>query len=92
MDAKNSAEADTRLKEFLILANFLAVPEYGPCVRMLSNWKEYILNAFDHPYSNGYTEGVNNKIKVLKRVAFGFRNFENFRKRIFLASADAQAG
>ncbi|MBQ8814865.1 MAG: transposase, partial [Lachnospiraceae bacterium] len=37
------------------------------------------------PYTNGYTEGPNNAIKVIKRNAFGYRNFDNFRKRIFLA-------
>ncbi|NLI54470.1 MAG: transposase, partial [Clostridiales bacterium] len=31
---------------------------------------------------NGFTEGVNNKIKVLKRIAFGYRSFRNFRTRI----------
>ena len=34
-----------------------------------------ILNAFDCPYSNVFTEGTNNKIKVIKRNAYGFRNF-----------------
>ena len=33
-------------------------------------------------YSNGYTEGINNKIKVIKRIAFGYKNFELFRGRI----------
>lgn len=87
MDAKNAVEANIRLKEFFIFAKQFDIPEFRSCVRMLANWKEYILNAFDYPYSNGYTEGINNKIKVLKRIAFGFRNFENFRKRIFLISA-----
>ncbi len=32
-------------------------------------------------------EGYNNKIKVLKRNAYGYRNFENFRKRILLNCA-----
>ena len=40
------------------------------------------LNAFDSGLSNGYTEGCNNKIKVIKRNAYGMRNFENFRARI----------
>ncbi|WP_141630522.1 transposase, partial [Liquorilactobacillus vini] len=30
-------------------------------------------------------EGTNNKIKVIKRTAYGFRNFENFRLRILLS-------
>ncbi|MEG1124868.1 MAG: transposase, partial [Citrobacter sp.] len=33
-----------------------------------------------------FTEGVNNTIKILKRIAFGFRNFYNFRARILHAS------
>ena len=49
---------------------------------MLKNWKPYILNAFDCSYSNAFTEGCNNAIKALKRVAFGFRNFSNLRARI----------
>ena len=36
-------------------------------------------------YSNGITEGLNTKIKTLKRVSFGFRNFQNFRLRILMA-------
>ncbi|WP_337799016.1 transposase, partial [Acidaminococcus timonensis] len=44
------------------------------------------LEGLSQAYSNGFTEGMNNKIKVLKRVAFGFRNFERFRSRILLLS------
>ncbi|MDY4201242.1 MAG: transposase, partial [Candidatus Fimadaptatus sp.] len=32
--------------------------------------------------SNGFTEGTNNSIKVLKRVTYGMPNFRNFRARI----------
>ena len=37
--------------------------EYKTAVRAYQNWKEPILNAFAYPYSNGITEGFNNKIK-----------------------------
>ncbi|MGQ7388002.1 transposase, partial [Streptococcus suis] len=37
------------------------------------------------PYSNAKLEATNNLIKVIKRNAFGFRNFENFKKRILIA-------
>ena len=36
------------------------------------------------PYSNGYTEGTNNKIKVLKRISYGLRHFGRFRVHILL--------
>ncbi len=44
-----------------------------------------MLRKFDCSYTNGYTEGTNNAIKVIKRNAFGYRNFDNFRNRIFLS-------
>ncbi|MCJ1969356.1 MULTISPECIES: transposase [Pseudolactococcus] len=40
--------------------------------------------ALKLPYSNGCLEGMNNKIKAIKRCAFGFRTFRNFKKRILL--------
>jgi transposase len=43
-----------------------------------------ISNAFKVSHSNGVTEGLNNKIKLIKRIAFGYRNFYNFRARIYL--------
>lgn len=44
----------------------------------------YIQYTFAYPYSNGRLEGMNNKIKVLKRVAYGYRNFSNYKDRILL--------
>lgn len=54
------------------------------CAKTYMNWIEEIRNSLLVPYSNGVMEGYNNKIKVLKRVAFGFRNFQNFKARILL--------
>ena len=54
------------------------------CSKTYSNWIQEIRNSLLVPYSNGVMEGYNNKIKVLKRVAFGFRNFQNFKARILL--------
>ena len=47
--------------------------------------KEKIVNALQLSYSNAKLEATNNLIKLIKRNAFGFRNFENFKKRIFIA-------
>jgi len=53
---------------------------------MLRDWREEILNYFDHRYTNGFVEGKNNRIKVIKRIAYGYRNTENFRQRIMLTN------
>lgn len=67
------------------------VQEEGPApfrklFSMLRDWRQEILNYFDHPYTNGFVEGKNNRIKVLKRLAYGYRNQGNFRQRILLTN------
>ena len=47
--------------------------------------KDKIMNALEFPYSNAKLEATNNLIKVIKRNAFGFRNFDNFKTRILIA-------
>lgn len=85
MDAPDISTASKRLDFWIDACDRLNIPEFKPCRRMLVNWKPYILNAFESHLSNGFTEGCNNSIKALKRVAFGFRNFDSFRARILLS-------
>ena len=53
---------------------------------MHQNWKSNIINTFNCPCYNGFTEGADNKIKVIKQVDFGYRNFKNFRTRILFTA------
>ena len=50
----------------------------------LRRWFEKIVNFHVANVSNGPTEALNNLIKRIKRVGFGFRNFENYRIRALL--------
>ena len=60
------------------------IPEFVESVGTISRWKEYILNSFiNDRYSNGYTEGINNKIKVIKRIAFGYKSFEYLEEEYY---------
>lgn len=52
--------------------------------RIFQRYRVGIENAFRVKLSNGITEGLNNKIKLIKRTSFGYRNFYNFRARIYL--------
>ena len=85
MAAPDRTEADRRLDFWLDACDRLRFPEFKDCRRMLRNWRNYILNAFDVRLSNGFTEGCNNAIKTLKRTSFGYQNFSHFRKRILLS-------
>lgn len=58
------------------------IPQFEKCAGTIKNWMQGILNSFDFNITNGFTEGCNNKIKVLKRNAYGYRNFRRFRNRI----------
>ena len=56
-----------------------------PLTRMagtLTRWFEPIVHYIRNRYSNGITEGLNNKIKLIQRMAYGLRNEHNRRKRI----------
>ena len=62
------------------------LPEFSNFKVSFNSWFPQIVNAFVLPYSNGFTEGCNNNIKVLKRISYGLRHFERFRVRILLLS------
>lgn len=85
MTSENSLAARERLHALILFAAAANLPEFEPLLSVLRNWTQYILNAFDCEYTNGFTEGCNNKIKVLKRIAFGYRSFTNLRQRILLS-------
>ena len=52
-------------------------------VKTLSQYREGLLNYFKHRISNAGAEGINNKIKTMKRQAYGFRDMEYFKLRLY---------
>ncbi len=59
-------------------------PETQRLGRTIARWATQILNWHHSAVTNGPTEGLNNLIKRIKRTAFGFRNFANYRIRALL--------
>ena len=82
MHSPNSQVAKELLADWIYRAKSSHLPEFQDCTRAIHNWGQLILNSFIVPFTNGYTEGCNNKTKVLKRVCYGLRNFHRFRNRI----------
>ena len=68
--------------EWIKNAEGSGITEFEQCAQTYRRWSKEILNAFKYGLTNGPTEGFNNKIKVLKRISYGIRNFERFRTRI----------
>ena len=52
-------------------------------VTTVNNWWEEILNYFIERITNGFVEGLNGSLRNIIRVAFGYRNFGNFKLRLF---------
>ena len=76
-------DAEKELKEWINTCNESGIEEFKEASKTIENWLPYIVNSFiDERFSNGFTEGLNNKIKVIKRIGYGYRNFEFFRMRI----------
>ena len=75
-------KAKKLLKEWVLTAQEANLPEFKDCITAFLNWFKYILNSKLTPLTNAFTEGTNNKIKVLKRNAYGYQNFDRFRNRI----------
>jgi transposase len=48
----------------------------------LAGYKSGILAYYDYRISSGPLEGTNNKIKTMKRMAYGFRDMEFFKLKI----------
>lgn len=63
------------------LAHYEHLKELKTLRKTLKTWKTEILNYFIYRITNGRTEGFNNMLSLVKRRAFGYRSFENFRLR-----------
>ncbi|MCI1982969.1 MAG: transposase [Oscillospiraceae bacterium] len=82
LDSKDSDSARMALSRWIMAAQNSGLKKFINCGNTLVRWSKGILNSFGCPYTNGFTERVNNKIKVLKRNAYGYRSFRRFRNRI----------
>ena len=82
LDCNDRNSAKSALSEWINCAFDCGIERFKKCAQTMMNWINGILNSFSSPITNGFTEGCNNKIKVLKRIAFGYQNFHRFRNRI----------
>ena len=76
-----------RLKKLIIKLENSEIKECIKLSRTLKNWEKEIKNSFKYKVDNGFVEGYNNKIKVIKRVSYGIKKFETLKKLIQLRIA-----
>ena len=82
LDTDDLTEMKNAFKVWLNSVDTTDLKPFKRCVNTYFNWKSGIFNSLEAPFTNGFTEGCNNKIKVLKRNAYGYRRFDRFRNRI----------
>ena len=82
LDSKSPELAKSALIEWIQNAENCGLVPFEKCAATMQNWYSGIINSLSSPITNGFTEGCNNKIKVLKRNAYGYKNFKRFRNRI----------
>ena len=85
LHAESSAIAKPQLAFWIHSVENTGFPEFKDCTTAFHNWFQEIMNALDVPWSNGFTEGCNNKTKVLKRACYGIQRFSRLRNRILHA-------
>jgi transposase len=84
-ECKTRKEAERKLNMLLSQLEYYEVGKLKEMRDTLIRWKPYILNFFTRRTTNAFIEGCHNRIKLIKRISYGFRNFENYVLKITLA-------
>lgn len=71
----------------IVSSNHESISEYmKTTLKSLNKFSYHIIMSFNYNFNNGIIEGINNLIKCIKRIAFGYKSFYHFKTRILLIS------
>jgi transposase len=85
-EAETAEEALEVLEEWTEQCEESELKPFKKLAKRLNRWKDGILAYFTHKITNGMSEGINNKIKVIKRRSYGFRDMDYFFLKILKAT------
>jgi transposase len=85
-EAETAEEALEILEEWTEQCKESELKPFEKLAKRLNRWKDGILAYFTHRITNGMAEGINNKIKVIKRRSYGFRDMDYFFLKILKAT------
>lgn len=80
--APTQAAAERSLSAWIGDANASGLAPFQRTARSLRRWQTEVLNYWRYPITNAVVEGKHNRVKVLKRRAYGYRNDHVFQLRI----------
>lgn len=84
-EIKGQNRAETAFNKILERLSAFTDPGLKTFHKTLTRWKTEILNFFKFRITNARVEGFNNVAKVIKRMGYGFRSFNNYRLRVLTA-------
>ncbi len=73
-----------KINEWIKKVENKGVTCFNGFIETLKKHQHYIINYFEERHSSGFVEGLNNKLKVIKRRCYGLYNLKNFFQRVFL--------
>ena len=85
---KDVDEAEAELKRWLWWASHSRIPAFKELYAKIKRHKDHILNAIRLGMSNARIEATNNKIKLVIRKAYGFRNIQNLLDMVYMVCSD----
>ncbi len=85
---KDPDEAEEALNRWLWWASHSRIDAFKVLYLKIKRHREHILNAIRFGMSNARIEAINNKIKLIVRKAYGFRNIQNMLDMVYLVCSD----
>lgn len=83
-------QAEKELKHWLFWASHSRIPAFKELYKKIRRHKEHILNTIRLGLSNARIEATNNKIKLIIRKAYGFRNIQNMMDMVYLVCSNVR--
>lgn len=88
---KDVDEAATEFKRWLWWASHSRIEAFKKLYLKIKRHRDHILNAIRLGMSNARIEATSNKIKLIVRKAYGFRNIQNMLDMVYLVCSDLRA-
>jgi len=81
-DEESQENATKRLKRWIENVKLSGIEQFQNVIKRIERYIYGIINYFKHKVTNAQSEGFNNKINIIKRRAYGFRDLEYFKLKI----------
>ena len=82
--AKECMRNIKELKGMMKQMKYEATQEFERLAETISDWFTPIIRMWRFTKNNGITEGFHRKMKLIQRMAYGYRNFQNYRLRVLV--------